>query len=363
MRLSRAGLLCLVVAAPVMIAPAFCSLAIADPKADGKSPAVPKSAAPAEPVEKSFEESGGTVLLYEVDVEKPDDELMERIVTALANRLKSTQPGSNRSTIGRFLDRLSASTVPRVTVRRVGKNQVEIRVPGTDAVLVEQTKRRIAALGTMEFAILANRRDHGELFNFDDAINNPRKTVEVNKKIVAVWREMKPRNDAKGKETPNAIADYQNSLAIRQVVGRPAGFVEVLVLQEPDEKRRITGALLKRVYPTTDQSGGPALGFQLNEAGGKLFTELTTANKPLPDGFKRYIGILIDDRIVTAPTLRSVIGDSGIIEGNFTAAEIDETITLLNAGALPAPIKKTPLKEFTVVPRAGPSAEPSRNAP
>lgn len=363
-RLSRAGLLCLVVAAPVMIAPAFCSVAIADPKAEGKAPAAAtKTAAPAEPGDKAFEESGGTVLLYEVDVEKPDDALMERIVTALANRLKTTQPGSNRSTVGRFLDRLSASAAPRVSVRRVGKNQVEIRVPGSDAVLVEQTKRRIAALGTMEFAILANRRDVHS-FDFDRVLRDKRKTVVIDGEVVAVWREVSLKIDVQGKQQPGQFGfDPRDEIALRPVEGKPEGYVEVLVVNEPNADRRITGKLLKSAFPTNDQSGGPAIGFTFNEKGGQLLSDLTTANKPLRDGFKRRLAILLDGKVVTAPSIRSAIGESGIIEGTFTRAEVDETIELLNAGALPAPIKKAPLKEYTVVPRAGPKAESSRKAP
>ncbi len=99
-------------------------------------------------------------------------------------------------------------------------------------------------------------------------------------------------------------------------VGRKR-LVEVLVMHEPNQQRRIT-AVLKRVYPTIDMAGGPALGFTLTEAGGKLFTEITTATADA-GRVQTPPAILLDNRIVT-PSLNSVIGESGIIEGNFTAS-------------------------------------------
>jgi SecD/SecF fusion protein len=48
-----------------------------------------------------------------------------------------------------------------------------------------------------------------------------------------------------------------------------------------------------------------------------------------------------------------VISDSGIISGQFTKAEIDELVNVLNAGALEVPIIPDPISEYTISPTLG----------
>ena len=51
------------------------------------------------------------------------------------------------------------------------------------------------------------------------------------------------------------------------------------------------------------------------------------------------LAIFLDDQLVTAPTVQSVISDGrAIISGNFTADEAKKLTIQLNAGALPIPI-------------------------
>src|SRR6185295_18434465 len=45
--------------------------------------------------------------------------------------------------------------------------------------------------------------------------------------------------------------------------------------------------------------------------------------------------------------------ENGIIEGHFTDKEVQRYVMILNAGALPVPIKKTPISEFTISPTLG----------
>ena len=48
-----------------------------------------------------------------------------------------------------------------------------------------------------------------------------------------------------------------------------------------------------------------------------------------------------------------MISSSGVIEGQFTQEQIDELISVLNAGALEVPLIKNPVSEFTVSPTLG----------
>ncbi len=93
-----------------------------------------------------------------------------------------------------------------------------------------------------------------------------------------------------------------------------------------------SGKDLKAAQSGYNQTGGsPLVLFQTKDP--KKFLEMTQKN------LQKNMGIFLDRRYVSAPTINGVISDSGEISGNFTQ---QDTITLaneLNAGALPATIR------------------------
>ena len=97
------------------------------------------------------------------------------------------------------------------------------------------------------------------------------------------------------------------------------------------------------------ESGQAVVNFRLDRPGASLFGELTRAN------IGRALAIVLDDRIVTAPVIRSVIGGGqGEISGAFTTQEASQVALLLRSGALPAPL--TVVEERTIGPDLGQDA-------
>jgi SecD/SecF fusion protein len=282
--------------------------------------------------------AGGTNLVYELDekqrgTEKIDSELMNRMVGAVTKRIN---PAGTKE----------------IVVRRVGQMRIEVILPGADPAVVEETKELMTRLGTLEFSIVANERDHGSIIRAGLATKST--DVVIDGKIVAKWRPVAPNHDDKGRETPNREFEGQPENAVRQIAGKPEGYKEILILYEPDENKQITGKLLKLSYPTRDSNGSPAVGFRFNQAGGFRFHDLTSRYKPRQDGSKRQLAVLLNNEVHTAPSINQPIGDSGIIEGGrFDEKEVEKLVSVLNAGALPVPIKKTPISEFTISPTLG----------
>lgn len=96
----------------------------------------------------------------------------------------------------------------------------------------------------------------------------------------------------------------------------------------------------------SQESGQPVVSFTLDKEGARLFGEMTKNN------IGRSLAIVLDDEVITAPVIRSVIaGGRGEISGSFTVAEANELALLLRAGALPAPLKV--IEERTVGPDLG----------
>jgi preprotein translocase subunit SecD len=100
----------------------------------------------------------------------------------------------------------------------------------------------------------------------------------------------------------------------------------------------MTGRDLKDAYVTTDQKGQLAIGFQLTDAGAKIFGDYTA--KHIGD----IVAIVLDKRVVSAPVIQSAIPNGqGIIEsggtGGFSQQEAQRIAVQMKYGALPVPLK------------------------
>jgi len=112
------------------------------------------------------------------------------------------------------------------------------------------------------------------------------------------------------------------------------------------QKRRvITGRDLRSANPSTGQLGQPVVQFLLSADGARAFGDATGSN------VGRGLAIVLDGKIVSAPRIHSRITDSGIIEGAFSQQDVQDLVTTLRSGALPASI--TYLEDRTVGPSLG----------
>jgi preprotein translocase subunit SecD len=116
----------------------------------------------------------------------------------------------------------------------------------------------------------------------------------------------------------------------------PQQAVEGQPLPTP-EPPLFSGDQIESSNPTTDQTGGRAVGFTLKQTGAKLFSEFTSAN------VNHYFAIVLDGRVVSAPRIESPItSGQGIITGGaaggFTAKDMNNLVTILRYGSLPFPV-------------------------
>ena len=96
----------------------------------------------------------------------------------------------------------------------------------------------------------------------------------------------------------------------------------------------------ENTYPTVDQTTGQALLiFYWDETGAQLSEQITTRLLGEP------LGIFLGDDLITAPTVQSVITDSGQIEG-MSLSEAQELSRLLNAGRIDVPLGRWVDGEF-----------------
>lgn len=287
--------------------------------------------------------AGGTNLVYEIDNVAAEQqqkkeknrpipiETVDKMVTAIRNRI-------------------NPSGAEEVTVRRVGTDRIEIIIPGADPDLVEQKKRLITKLGSLEFGIVANERDHEsqialarKLSPTQNEVRNP-----TDNRVLASWRDIV---DAKEMLDPrHASREVERT----DKTGKTTKVHQFLIIHDLPEYT-VTGKYLTNASPTLDQNGNPAVNFRFNGRGAALFGALTQRNLPSGEGdpFKRRLAILLDGKVHSAPSINDRISDSGIITGSFDMKEVNELVGVLNAGALEVPLKQIPISEFTISPLLG----------
>jgi len=215
-------------------------------------------------------------------------------------------------------------------VRRVNDTTLEVRLWTTDPAVVARIDRRVMGLGSLEFRVLANDHDNPGNIEKGKALKpDVNRLYSPKGKLVAWWLPVDPKSSKEFKYP---------EIARRTVTKNGQPELQVLVVADPFN---VTGAYLTYVAADIDQRGRPAVTFQFNSIGAKKFGGLTSTH--LPDdatGFTRKLGIILDNKLFSAPSIQSMIRDRGEITGSFTRYDVDDMVDVLNAGALPAPLKK-----------------------
>lgn len=159
---------------------------------------------------------------------------------------------------------------------------------------------------------------------------------------------------------PGAGGAQSREAVLANFGGQLPDDVEVMVeeIQDPDtnqvvgerywaleDSSIVTGRDLKNARPGLGQFQQPVVNFSLKAEAAETFGEATGAN------VGRGLAIVLDGKVVSAPRINSQIRDQGMIEGDFSQQEVQDLVTTLRSGALPAGI--TYLEERTVGPSLG----------
>ena len=136
--------------------------------------------------------------------------------------------------------------------------------------------------------------------------------------------------DAVGLIGTTAQLSFREEASESAKVATPSSYLQVW----PKESG-ITGKNLKKSEVIFDQnSGNPQVGLQFDTEGAKMFEELTKRNSG------KTVAIFLDNQLLSAPRVNQAItGGNAVIQGSFTVKEAKDLAVLLNAGALPVPLK------------------------
>lgn len=155
------------------------------------------------------------------------------------------------------------------------------------------------------------------------------------------------RNAARAKESEAKILRLMNRRAVvSQVYG---GKVWVLLGNNPKLNAMLAdqGWALKNPGIAHDQFGSICVSFSMDAKGADLLGNLTGAH------VNRMMAVLLDDRILTTPNLRSQLRDGGQITGNYSDRDVKYLVDTMRAGSLEGRISGAPVSQKTTGPELG----------
>ncbi len=283
---------------------------------------------------------GGFELLYRLDV--PSDVLPSADLT--------------NETIEVIQKRIDSVGLKEIKVQSSGSNHIIVSLPGGSEAEKEEIKGIVERMGVLWFALVAQQTG-GDPYLFPEKeieeVRKKEKEIAVlNKKRL---RESKPalvpekmvvpyirQMEGGETETGEPVESWKALFDIIAGTGIREKRIEVII----ETTDRVSGGLLTRTYPTQDDWGRPAVGFTFGSEGADLFRKLTRE-----ENRGRFLAIILDGTMQSAPRIEDTIGGSGIIKGKFSPDEVRQQVIILKSGSLPT--KPVLDREFSLGPMLG----------
>lgn len=203
--------------------------------------------------------------------------------------------------------------------------------------------RRVNELGVTEPSIARQPQGEEILVQMPGVTNVARAKEIISSTAILEFRLVESGPSSKEellKQYNGTLPGEMEILPGTAVAGDTAGSFYVVKKIAP-----VTGQDLRVAKPGLDENNQPAVHFELKSAGAAKFGKLSGEN------LGRYLAIILDNKVVSAPKLEGRITDQGRISGGFTAESANDLSLTLRSGALPASL--TYLEQLVVGPSLG----------
>ncbi|HZU31315.1 MAG TPA: protein translocase subunit SecD [Candidatus Angelobacter sp.] len=217
---------------------------------------------------------------------------------------------------------------------------------------IEAIRNRVDSLGVSEPLIQKNGLGDNQILVQLPGVDDPGRVKEIIQSTARL--ELREALDH-GTPYPNeqaALAAHNNILPPNAVLmhgkARKGEDDAVYVVSRVPV---VGGTDIRTADPgTKSDTNEPIVNFYLTTQAGKKFAQFTAAHSK-DSADPSNLAIVLDNHVITAPSINSQISDSGIIEGGFTPESAKDLAMLLRSGSLPASLHY--LTERTVGPSLG----------
>ena len=287
---------------------------------------------------------GGFELIYRVEprgaaAQAPIEEVVRRTIEVLERRV-------------------NALGLKDIYISAAGANGIVVDLPGGTEADKASVKELIEKAGVLEFRLVAEdftpwsdkhpsiMTPREKLAYFEEKRRNEKILEEIKKEIEEARKAGKP---PKYELLPRIV--YTRNRQGKIVPAPPQEWP--LMPVETAEESRVSGTHLERAWPSYARLGQLVVAFKFDAEGGAKFYRVTSRcveyrkKKKKP----RYLAIVLDGVVYSAPQVKSAIYRNGIIEGRFTREEVERLVATLQGGALAG--RLIPEGEFQVGPALG----------
>ncbi|HEY0285360.1 MAG TPA: protein translocase subunit SecD [Vicinamibacterales bacterium] len=221
----------------------------------------------------------------------------------IVQRLREESVVQARQTIERRVNELG---VTEPSIAQQGTDQILVQLPGVSD--VDRAKQVIGSPGMLELKLV----EQGPAASREDVLRASGGVVPAAMEVLS----------GSGDASTGGAAFY----LVRRVAA-------------------VTGQDLRSARVQLDENNMPAVGFTLNSSGAASFARVTGEN------IGRFLAIVLDKSVQSAPRINGRIAADGQIAGGFTQEEAQNLALILRSGALPATL--TYLQEQTIGPTLG----------
>jgi preprotein translocase subunit SecD len=308
------------------------------------------------PVSLGLDLRGGSRLLLEVDVSAVFKEQLTGMEETARSALRDAKIRYRNiraadDVVYVTMDEASDLNAAMSAITKLATDaQVEKAAEDRIRIVIPDKMRRDREIGAVAQSIEIVRRRIDEFGTSESSIQK-QGTDRIVVELPGVGDPARIR-DLLGKTAKMTFHMVEEDITSQDPRDLPPGTILVPDQRDPNFKyvlrRRVevSGDRLVDAQASFKDTGQPIVNFRFDTAGGRAFAQATSAN------INKRFAIVLDDKVVTAPTIRSAItGGSGYIEGIGDSNEAKDLALVLRAGALPAPLNV--LEERTVGPGLG----------
>lgn len=285
---------------------------------------------------------GGVQMVVGVDVDALDPKVKERLVTERGMSDADITKEMQEQVLQRIERRLRGFGASEPLVQTMGDDQIQVQVPGEKD--IERIRNLIFKTAFLTFQIVAGEQETVKIFSDIDKHFNQdfvprleRSALSQERGVLAIKDGMFDRVQEIVEEAANVPGlipeDKMIAFSKDPLPWEPQKHFIYVLHKEP----LMTGDELTAAVARPDENTGGSkwmILFNLSAAAGSDFGERTEANIDMP------MAIVVDDVVLSAPTIRDRITTSGQITGNFTQEEAVDLAINLNAGSLPVPVRE-----------------------
>ena len=266
---------------------------------------------------------GGTLLSYKLDLSQIDQDR-----SSVAEQVKDI-----------IARRLNSYGLKEISVAVQGEDHLIVRLPGTDPQSAEEIKRQIRTAGNLTFRLVTGGPDDGTSADLNSVEEEERDYLVADRRWVRekLAAEEAGRDFAERRPQPplELVRWYDTedtdgsggTIKRRYSLSNEHEYDVETGSWLPDGV--VSGSFLNRVMATTDQNLRPAVSFEFQGEGARMFGDLTGKN------IGRNLAILLDDDVMQVAEIKDRISTQGQLSGSFTDKEVFGIVTVLRGGSLP----------------------------